>query len=129
MFPKRSKGSCFPKQKPGGSVGLQMGGMPQPASIPGIEFPGPDLLKTIFRLQKDEVGVALDGPKSTVYVVRVLDQKPSVEQRETRFISEGRSQPVQILAFRDRQRLLGEWYANLLEKYDVKWTRDPSLIE
>ena len=114
----------------GGSVGLQAGGLPQPSTIPGVEFPGPDLLKTMFRLREGEVGVALDAPQATAYVIRVAKESPSLEERQQRFLSEGiRMRAVSFLANSDSRTILQNWYRDLMESYDVTWAQDPSTRE
>jgi hypothetical protein len=81
----------------------------------------------MFRLNKGEVGVAMNADQSTAYVIQVNETGPDVQQRSATFFANSiRSPGLAYLARDDNQRVLGGWYQDLLESYDVIWERDPS---
>lgn len=102
------------------------GMMPALGRIEGVEGVSDDMMREIFRLNPGEVGVAVNGPKSAVYVVRVISEAPSPEVRRERFMREGAgSQEMQYLAASEMFGNRRDWYTHLRESHHAKFLREP----
>jgi hypothetical protein len=52
---------------------------------PGIEMPGEEFMKTVFRLDPGQVGVAFNAPRTVVYVIRPSNFIPPYDDRWQQF--------------------------------------------
>ena len=98
---------------------------PRLTRLPGIKYPGDDFMRSVFSLSPGHAGIAVDNPQDTVYVVAVTDVDSDEEQLREQFLRTGTSQETALLAQRESQRHLQDWYASLEKKLNVKWQRDP----
>jgi hypothetical protein len=116
-----------------GNLSLNTGGQVYLSPIPGVDGAGHDFREIMFRLRPGQVGVAVNQPQRTVYVIRLISEAPSEDVLRSSFlasnaptlISRGQTNPVGYLARNESDRLLGQWYQGLLKDIDFQWARDP----
>ena len=97
-------------------------GLPELGEVDGVEFAGDEFMATAYRLSIGEVGVAMNQPETTVYLIRPIDFEPDGATLWDRFLSADldkyrgaalRAQVEIAQAWRDElQRDAGlEWHA------------------
>jgi hypothetical protein len=100
-------------------------GVPTPSRVEGVQSAGPDFMETVFSLHVGEVGVTVNHPLTTVYVVRAISRAPSEELLRDQFLATGISRDVSMIAQLELRRVYYEWYQNLEMEMNVKWQREP----
>jgi hypothetical protein len=50
-------------------------GPPRISDVAGIDTPGHEFMRAVFRLEEGEIGTAVNRPRTVVYVVQVTDSK------------------------------------------------------
>ncbi|MCE9544450.1 MAG: hypothetical protein K8T25_02855 [Planctomycetia bacterium] len=100
---------------------------PQLSEIDGIDEPGTDFMKTVFSLSDGEVGVALNHPQTTVYVVKVLKHDWSSTALFDRFMVDMSTKQA-TMNYQLGQSTSLKWqelalrlYKDLLREYAVTW--------
>jgi hypothetical protein len=115
-----------------GAVAMGSGGFPslsqvtgtvndQPTDIPGA---GSEFMKSVFALDVNEVGTAVNQPETVVFVVRVLDQAMSDDERRELFFAGGLNQDVANVLQIEQSEVIQEWYDDLEKEMQVAWKRD-----
>ncbi|MCA9152105.1 MAG: hypothetical protein KDA92_22535, partial [Planctomycetales bacterium] len=105
--------------------GAAMGRPPQISQIPGIRYAGDSFMKSLFRLEQGEVGVAVDQPESTAYLLFVVSVDSDVKQLREQFYRAGPNTDTLALAMQENQTRLVDWYQSLEKSLGVKWQRAP----
>ncbi len=100
-------------------------GTPTLSSVDGVDSPGDEFMKSVFDLQVGQTGVAVNAPETVVYVVRVISEAPSEDQRRQQFLTNSMSYETAYIAMAERQRFLNQWYDDLEEEMQVTWLRQP----
>ncbi len=101
-------------------------GLPPTISrVTGIQYPGPEFMREVFRLQVGEVGVTTDRPKETVYIVAVKSENTDQEKLRTAYMRSGVTGDIRQLSQLENRELLSEWYENFENELGIKWERDP----
>jgi hypothetical protein len=129
------------------SMGL---GMPMESFIDGVFQPGPDFMKLIFdQLGEGEVGVGLNRPRDTFYVVRVHDRDAAgddggvgLEKLHQEFLREsfstangqnvwsGMPTPYDYLGAMGIQGPLeGRWRQNFNKKFGITFDQSAAQVE
>ena len=99
-------------------------GTPALSDVVGVENAGQDFMKVVFSLKPGEVGVAMNMPRSKVYVFRLVSDSPPVDLLKQLFLTSGDSPEVQYIAYIESISLLREWYSNLESELGVSWNID-----
>jgi len=86
-----------------------------------VDMPGNDFMRQVFNLEKGQVGVALNQPKTVAYVVRVIDVTPAVWQA---FLTEDFSRYVRV-AEQDQRAIAQAWRDGLKKAVNFEWKRTP----
>ena len=88
------------------------------SEIEGVDRPGDDFMKLVFGLKVNEIGRAFNGPKNTLYIVRVLEEN-SEDARRQQFLRMGFS----ALQFSRDERLqsLRRWREGIEQEMQVEW--------
>ncbi|TVS16145.1 MAG: hypothetical protein EA424_14785 [Planctomycetaceae bacterium] len=102
-------------------------GSPTLSQVPGVEGAGPEFMRSVFRLQPGQTGVAVNEPLNVVFVVRLLDQMPDEDTRRQAFLRSGVTFDTMYMAYSERERLVQDWYEDLQRHYNVQWNRPPQL--
>jgi hypothetical protein len=123
---------------------------PRVSEVDGVEEPGNEFMRDVFRLRDREVGVAFNAPKTVAYVVQVFDASgsspdalradftarrysewnPDLIELAARFnvsplIAQGGYAIVSIAERNDLDRRLEE---QLEKSFELTWERDPRAI-
>jgi len=105
-----------------GNVPAQPGVPPRLSEVDGVSMAGNAFMKTVFGLNPGGVGVALNEPQDTVYVVRVIDFEPPLEELRDTFAREQQSQYL-VAAGDDLRQATQQWIKDLNKEADVHWIR------
>jgi hypothetical protein len=71
--------------------------------------------------------MAVNEPRDTVVVVRLLSQTPDEDKRRQDFLRAGVTFDTLFMAYSDRQQLVQDWYEEIQRLYNVQWKRTPEL--
>jgi hypothetical protein len=105
-----------------GNVPTQPGAAPRLSEVDGVDQAGPEFMKTVFGLPVGGLGVALNEPQDTAYVVQVLDFEPAQVQLRDDFAMENPNR--YMAAARDDQiAIFRDWIADLNKEAGVHWLR------
>jgi hypothetical protein len=104
-------------------------GMPELSPVPGIDLAGQEFMQAVFALRPGQTGIAVNQPRTKVYVVRVLGQEPDEETLRQRFLESGYNNFVLMLAQLEARQAAVGWYRGLEERYQVKWLRPPQDVQ
>ncbi len=105
-----------------GNIPADPSAQPRLSAVEGVEGAGTDFMESVFSQQAGGVGIALNEPEDTVYVVKVLEFQPPAEALRDQFASENPSRYMSAAA--DAQRAIYQaWLADLNREADVTWLR------
>lgn len=103
-------------------VGMTPNQPPRLGTVGGVSDAGQDFMRTVFHLQPGEIGVAMNQPEDTVYVVQLESTTPSeVVLRET-FMVENFARYLPSTQI-DRQELSSAWSTQITKEAGVDWER------
>jgi len=101
------------------------GTMVRLTSIEGVDSPGPEFMRAAFETPVDGVAVAMNHPRTVVYVLRVTRAEPSDEKLQADFLAEFKDQNLpgawQQIARYDVQDTSAAWFRKLSKEFDVNW--------
>lgn len=100
-------------------------GAPMLNTVEGVEFPSHDFMRAIFALKPGEIGVAVNGPQTVVYLVRVASESPDEETRRQQFAEGGLTGEINFLARVELQTFFNQWYRDVEREMEVRWNRPP----
>lgn len=86
-----------------------------------VDMPGNDFMRQVFGLEKGQVSVALNQPKTVTYVVRIADVTPAIWQA---FLAEDFSRYVRV-AEQDQRAIAQAWRDGLKKAVNFEWKRSP----
>lgn len=61
---------------------------PRISQVKGVDRPGEEFMRTVFRLKPGEIGVAMNHPQRVVYVIRLVESQPSEDILWQQFITD-----------------------------------------
>ncbi len=107
-----------------GSVApLLSAGRLEVSAVGGVEWPGNEFMRTTFDLSPGETAVAMNQPRTVVYLIRVVDFTPSDNVLWESFTTLEYRHYAQIAA-NDMQAKLFGWFAQIQDAIGLKWDRD-----
>ena len=98
---------------------------PQISRVPGIQYPGPDFMREVFKLKAGEIGVATGNAGRTVYLVSVKSEDSDPQKLRADYLRSGVSMEIAQLSQQDNRQLMAQWYQDYEKQMGVKWERDP----
>ena len=98
---------------------------PMLSRVPGVRYPGDDFMQAVFQLDAGQTGVAVDNPQTHAYAVMVVSVDSDEKQLRETFIRSGPTTDTFLLAQRDNQLRMQDWYQSLEKQLGVKWERPP----
>jgi hypothetical protein len=111
-----------------GSVPLdQFSVQPRMSEVDGVELPDEAFMEAVFKLSPGEIGVAMNQPQDTVYVVRLIEYEPSLDDMRTAFASESPMRYMSV-ADTDRRKIYRAWLDDLYKDAGVNWLRPPDSV-
>lgn len=105
------------------------GGRPRLTEVPGVPLAGEEFMQAVFGLKVGETGVAINQPHTTVHVVRIVAEEPSLDIRREMFLSSmeasARGDLARYAAI-ERMRLLSKMIEELLRtEYQLEFVESP----
>src|SRR5690606_27301697 len=102
---------------------------PRVTSVPGVETPGNEFMRSVFALSEGEVGVAFNAPQTEAFVVRVTSMEPSRRVLLESFSAENASPRQQstyaMLSFDETMQLHRHWLEEVRATAGLHWNREP----
>ena len=89
---------------------------------------GEDFMRAVFGLERGQIGVAFNAPKSVAYVIRMTELSPSREVLWKQFEVDDFSKYAPV-AQADRQRIEHAWLEEIKTSSGMKWERKPQMTE
>lgn len=89
-----------------------------------VQMPGDELMREVFSLTKGETGVAMNQPKTLVYILRVTDINPAPEVLWRLFLAEDYSN-YRLVAAGDQAQTRQAWQNGIKSAVGFKWERAP----
>jgi hypothetical protein len=106
-----------------GTVPFDPAGMqPRISQVSGVDHPGPEFMETVFRLSPGDVGVALNHPEDTAYVVRLVEYERPLDELRKDFAVEP-AMRYQLVARPDQRKIYLAWLHDLNTDAAVHWLR------
>ena len=100
-------------------------GAPRLGFVEGTEFAGEEFMRDVSALEPGELGVSINYPETTVYVVYMKTVSGKQEDLQERFLRQGMNMPILFMARQDQMRTATGWYENLEESVALRWHRPP----
>lgn len=94
------------------------------STVEGLPDVGDEFMKVVYELQVGQVGVAMDIPKSTVYLIRLENTAPDLNILHTLFLMTDYSNYVSAGIDQAQQRQ-NNWLQELNTQAEVQWLRAP----
>jgi len=85
-----------------------------------VDTPGNEFMRTVFRLDQGQIGVAMNQPETVVYVVRMAEVMPALWQA---FLAEDFGRYARV-AESDQRSLVLAWRESIREEVGLKWHRE-----
>jgi hypothetical protein len=106
---------------------VPLGSAPNAARIgevSGVEFPGDEFMRAVFRLEPGQSGAAMNAPKDTAYVIRLREFSPSREVLWTEFEVDDFRKYAPAAAG-DQQQIIKAWLDEIKSLAGMAWQRKP----
>ena len=87
-----------------------------------VELAGEDFMRAVYDLKVDEIGVAMNQPKTIAYVVRLTETTPNESVLWSMFKADDYSKYFS-LAMADTQKMNEQWREELQKAAGLKWVR------
>jgi hypothetical protein len=95
------------------------------STVTGVDQAGPDFMQSVFSVAPGETAVAMNHPKTSVYVAKVLNENKSSTTIEENFLDElgdpAVANQIQQAAGLDWRVLQEHWLDQLEQEFDVVW--------
>jgi len=95
---------------------------PRLGTVNGVSEAGQGFMRTVFHLQPGEIGVAMNQPEDTVYVVQLESTTPSETVLRETFMVENFARYLPSTQI-DRQELSTAWSKQITKDAGVDWER------
>ena len=106
-----------------GNVPLDpMSSQPRISQVEGVENAGPAFMETVFGLAPGEIGVALNHPEDTAYVIRLVEYERPLDELRKDFAAEPPMRYMSIAGENQRKIYLA-WLDDLKKDARVHWIR------
>ncbi len=94
------------------------------SDVDGVDRVGQEFMEAVFELSPGGVGVAMNHPQDTVYVVRLIEYARSLDELREDFASERQNRYLAV-ADPERRSTYLAWLADLNRDAGVHWLRKP----
>ncbi len=92
-----------------------------PAEPETLRFVGTDFMAAVAGLDKGEVGVAWNEPKTVAYIVRMVDTAPNERDLRSEFLASDNQQQLEVVASLDKADSFRQWIKSLEAQVGLKW--------
>ena len=93
--------------------------------VDGVEQASDEFMRKVFALPVGQTGVAVNRPRTVVYVVHVARETLDENLRREEFLKGGSTENIQRVALREQRRLILEWIDELEKEMEVHWEGKP----
>ncbi len=97
---------------------------PQYSEVVGIPGAGEDFMRAIFALKPNEIGLAPDRAKATIYVVRLVEYSPSDSVLWDMFVADDYRGYAMVARY-DQLEVGSRWREQVRSEAGLKWLREP----
>lgn len=105
-----------------GTLSMMPYQQPRLSKVEHVEMAGDAFMRAAYGLAVNEVGVAMNQPETTVYVMRLIKTTPLENFLMASFESEPMVMYLMVAQV-ERQKMINDWYADLRREADLKWER------
>jgi hypothetical protein len=105
-----------------GNVPQDGGGLPRMSEVDGVDRPGEAFMKAVFALEPGGVGVAPNEPQDLMYVIRVADFAPPMDELRAAFAREAPNRYL-AAAVDDQRAIYLAWLSDLNKEAGVHWVQ------
>ena len=102
---------------------LQSQQPPRISEVEGVGSAGPDFMRTVFRLEAGGIGVAMNHPQTSAYVVRAVEFNPLPDVLWTLFLEDPLSR--YMAAAQDRREVVSDWMQGIKDSVGFQWLEKP----
>jgi len=89
-----------------------------------VVMPGNEFMRAVYNLKQAEIGLAMNHPKTAVYVVQLMETNPLPDVLWGRFLAES-YYPYYLVDVYDRTQSQEAWLESIKSDAGLKWERDP----
>ena len=97
---------------------------PRLSNVTGVDMAGPDFLRAVFELERGQIGVAMNHPKTIAYVLRVTEINPPEKVLWAQFEVDSYATYADV-AGADRGQMFQAWQEELKQTAGLEWVRPP----
>jgi hypothetical protein len=97
---------------------------PHLSEVDGVDYPGPDFMKTVFGLGQGELGIAMNQPKTVVYVVRMVETHPADKVLQKEFEVDPFANYA-TAALEEQQQIFHKSREEIRADAKLHWDREP----
>jgi hypothetical protein len=94
----------------------------------GIDLPGDAFMRTVFRLEPGQVGVAMNAPQTVAYVIRLDQLTPSHDVLWKQFEVDDFSKYASA-AIGEQRQILQAWLNELKTSANLQWKQKPEQMQ
>jgi hypothetical protein len=105
-----------------GNVPADPGAQPRLSDVSGVDRAGTAFMKTVFDLEPAGTGVAFNEPQDLVYVVRLINFEPPLDELRDDFARENPNRYM-VAAGDDQRAIYRAWLEDLNEQAGIHWVR------
>lgn len=104
------------------------GRMPEISTVKGIDDPGMTFMRSVFRLQPGQYGIAWNQPNAVVYTVRLVNYLPPQDELVKQFLQKPEFLSGEYLgaAQVDRREMFTAWRNQIEADSGLRWLREPT---
>jgi hypothetical protein len=99
--------------------------LPRLSQVEGAPLAGLDFMRTVFALDENQIGVAMNHPQTAAYVVRLVSYSPPQEALWRIFLADDFSNYYMVARI-DRQLDQQVWLEDLKKSAGLKWEPRPT---
>jgi hypothetical protein len=94
------------------------------SAVTDVDFAGDEFMRTVFRLEPGQTGVALNAPKTVAYVIRLTGLSPSQKVLWSEFEVDDFSKYAPAAA-EDQRQIARAWLNEIKASANMEWKRKP----
>jgi hypothetical protein len=93
------------------------------SNVQGVDMAGDEFMKTVFRLEPGQVGVAMNAPQTVAYVIQLTELTPPQETLWRLFEKESFNKYASV-ANADQEKMSRAWLQGIKTSAKLEWTAD-----
>ena len=97
------------------------------SEVPGVYLAGEDFMRTVFHLERGQIGVAMNAPKTVAYVIQLKELSPSREVLWKQFEVDDFSKYAPA-ANTDKRQMYQAWLKEIKSSVGLEWKHKPDHV-